>query len=187
MQSWIMMALGAYRFALSTAAYQEFERMTEYTWPIHPRAGKPPLIQFTGGGNDQIILQGTILPEFQGGTRQIDLMRLEAGLGIPLLLVSGYGNYYGMFAIAMIQERQREFWPDGTPPAARVHRYPDSVCRGQFESPWNKHKLFSKRASRCSNQRIPQPSPRHCHRRNCGRMKLYHLRFQNPVNEGKGN
>ena len=109
------MALGVYRFSLSTAAYQAFDRTTQYTWPVHQRAGATPLLQFTGGGNDEIVLRGTIFPEFQGGTNQIDLMRVEAGLGTPLTLISGFGNYYGLFAIANISEQQAIFWPDGTP------------------------------------------------------------------------
>lgn len=114
-QNWIMMALGVYRFSLPTAAYQALDRTTNYTWPVHQRAGATPLLQFTGGGNDEIVLRGSIFPEFRGGTRQIDLMRVEAGLGTPLTLISGSGNYYGLFAIANISEQQTIFWPDGTP------------------------------------------------------------------------
>ena len=110
-----MMALGAYRFSMSTAAYQELLRSTLYTWPIHQRTGATPLLQFTGGGNDEITLRGIIFPEFKGGTRQVDDMRLEAGLGIPLTLISGFGNFYGLFAIAAINEEQAVFYADGTP------------------------------------------------------------------------
>ena len=115
-QNWVMMGLGIYRFSMATAAYQELLRTTQYTWPVHQRAGATPLLQFTGGGNDEIALRGIIFPEFNKvGTRQIDEIRLEAGLGTPLPLISGFGNFYGMFAIAAINEEQTFFWADGTP------------------------------------------------------------------------
>lgn len=114
-QNFVMLALGAYRFSLDTAAYQQFSRETQYNWPEQERTGLGPLLQHTGPGSDSITLQGVILPEFKGGTGQLSLMRGQADLGVPLPLISGRGNYFGLFVIASIHEGQTVFWPDGTP------------------------------------------------------------------------
>ena len=37
-----MLALGAYRFSVDTAAYQELRRTAEYRWRAQERLGKPP-------------------------------------------------------------------------------------------------------------------------------------------------
>ena len=114
-QNFVMLALGAYRFSLDTAAYQTFSRETQYNWPEQERTGLGPLLQHTGPGTDSITLQGVILPEFKGGVGQINQLRTQAGLGLPLPLISGRGNYFGLFVVGSIHEGQTVFWPDGTP------------------------------------------------------------------------
>lgn len=109
------MALGAFRFSLDTAAYQQLQRDTNYSWQEHQRAGAPPLMQFTGGGTDTITLQGTILPGFRGGTGQVSQLRLQAEIGLPLPLISGQGNFFGLWCIANVSEIQEIFWSDGAP------------------------------------------------------------------------
>lgn len=108
------MALGAFRFSLDTAAYQTLQRETNYSWPEHERAGAPPLLQFTGEGSDTITLTGIILPGFRGGSGQMSLLRLEAGLGLPLPLISGMGNFYGLWTVTTIGEQQEIFWANGS-------------------------------------------------------------------------
>ncbi len=109
------MALGAYRFCLDTAAYQQLCRQTEYSWMKQSRVGLPPLSQPMGEQSDQITLQGVILPTFRGGTGQVAQMRLQAGLSIPLPLISGLGNYLGQWVITSISDTQEIFWSNGQP------------------------------------------------------------------------
>ena len=110
-----MMALGTYRFALDTAAYQQLSRQTDYSWHEQERVGKDPLLQFTGVITNQITLQGTILPEFRGGYRQLDQIRNQAGRGISLSFITGTGRYLGQWAITSIGETQEVFWANGVP------------------------------------------------------------------------
>ena len=111
-----MMAWGAYRFALETAPYAALTNDSIYNWPVQETAGSGPLLQYTGHGANLINLEGLILPEFRGGTGQINQMKLQAELGIGLPLISGQGNFYGLFVAENIKEKQGpEFWPDGTP------------------------------------------------------------------------
>lgn len=113
--NFVMMALGAFRFALDTAAYQTLVRNTNYSWAAFERFRLAPLHQFTGQSSDTIQLDGTILPGFKGGLAQINLMRAQADLGLPLPLVTGRGAYLGLWVIESISEHQEVFWPDGTP------------------------------------------------------------------------
>lgn len=110
----MMMILGAYRFCISNAAYQSLARSTEYNWQEQKRLGTTPAMQFVGAGMDTITLQGEIYPQFKGGLRQITLMRAEAGLGIPLMLISGNGMAFGRWCITSINETQTVFLKDGT-------------------------------------------------------------------------
>ena len=111
----MLLALGDYRFALSTAAYRELRRETEYRWTAQPRLGRPPAWQFLGRGEDVIRVSGVIYPHFRGGTGQVEAMRAEAGRGRPLLLVAGDGTAMGQWVIRRIGETQAETWADGRP------------------------------------------------------------------------
>lgn len=115
MQGWVMMALGGYRFALGTAAYQKLDRTSEWRWPTLDVIGAPPAAQYIGPGHDKISLDGSIFPHFRGGLGQIDAMRGQAGRGQPLVLVSGYGKFFGQYVITSIKEGQQVFFSDGAP------------------------------------------------------------------------
>ncbi len=111
----MMMILGVYRFAISSAAYQTLKRQSEYRWQEVNRLNANPALQFTGFGTETIELEGTIYPHFKGGLRQVTLMRAEAGVGKPLMLISGNGYAFGRWCIVKISENQSMFMKDGAP------------------------------------------------------------------------
>lgn len=111
----MMMILGVYRFCVSNASYQSLKRQTEYKWQEVGRIGAEPALQFTGKGLETIELEGVIYPQFKGGLRQVTLMRAEAGLGTPLMLISGNGFAFGKWCIASVSENQSVFLKDGSP------------------------------------------------------------------------
>ncbi len=111
----MMMILGVYRFAINNAAYQTLKRQSEYRWQEINRMGANPALQFTGFGVETIDLEGVIYPHFKGGLRQVTLMRTEAGVGKPLMLISGNGNAFGRWCIVKISENQSMFMKDGAP------------------------------------------------------------------------
>lgn len=115
MQSTVLLALGSYRFSVSTGGYQKLQRSTNWRWPETHRIGVKPGLQYVGPGDDTISLDGTIYPHYRGGLRQIDHMRAQAGLGQPLALTTGFGRYLGMFAITKIKEDQTYLMSDGAP------------------------------------------------------------------------
>lgn len=112
----VMMMLGPYPFMLNTAAYQTLKRAATYRWAEQARVGRKPAQQFMGAGADEITLDGEIIPHWKGGYGQIDLMRLQASLGKPLILLEGYGGILlGKFVIANIAETKSELGADGAP------------------------------------------------------------------------
>jgi len=111
----MMMLLGEYRFSISNASYQGLKRQTEYKWQEINRIGVEPALQYTGKGVETIELEGVIYPQFKGGLHQVSLMRKEAGIGEPLMLISGNGFAFGMWCIAAVSEKQSVFLSDGSP------------------------------------------------------------------------
>lgn len=109
----VMMGLGPFRFALSTAAYQTFARKTEYRWESQERLGRHPAMQFIGEGHTTVTLDGTIFPTFRGGLSQVERMRGIAGTGSPQFLVSGRGRIFGQFVLMHVEESQTVFLANG--------------------------------------------------------------------------
>lgn len=113
-----MARLGAYQFALDTAAFQQLQRTTAYRWQTQKRIGRAPAAQFTGQDDDVIELSGVIYPQFRGGMGQLGLMRGQAGQGQPLPLIysfEGQGQYCGLWCITKITETRTVFFKTGAP------------------------------------------------------------------------
>jgi len=123
----VMMQIGILQFSIDSAAYQSLSRSTEYRWARQARLGAHDALQFTGYGADTIELEGVIYPQFLGGLKQIDKMRSQASIGVPLPLVSGVGKVLGLWVIEAITEGQKVFAKRGVPMkqefTMRVARY----------------------------------------------------------------
>jgi len=111
----VMLQLGFLQFSLDNAAYQRLNRSTEYRWARQPRVGSNDAIQFTGYGPETIEIEGVIYPHFRGGLKQIDRMRTQASIGIPLPLVTGAGRVLGLWVVEAITEGQQVFAKRGIP------------------------------------------------------------------------
>lgn len=111
----VMMALGAYRFGIETAAYDQLTRSDEYRWRQQDRLGFVPAQQFIGRGATTIEFSGIILPHFRGGLGQLDAMRVEAGKGEELDLIDSKAKNWGKFCIKRIQETQSRPIASGQP------------------------------------------------------------------------
>ena len=111
----MMMALGLYVFSLTTTAYQQFQRQTNWRHPSTPRVGALPARQFVGKGEDTITLSGLIVPEISGQKLSLDALHLMADSGKAWPLVEGTGRIYGLWIIESIQETGTLFFRDGAP------------------------------------------------------------------------
>lgn len=110
-----MMDLGGFQFGVSTAAYEELVRRTEFTWGSQERFGQLPALQFTGRGEETITLNGNIYCEFIQSTQQLMLLRQLGALGTPLMLSTGNGVIMGRFVIGSVEERQSVLTSVGQP------------------------------------------------------------------------
>ncbi|UVM63283.1 phage tail protein [Pseudomonas hefeiensis] len=111
----MMLALGMFVFSLSTAAYQELQRQTEWRHASNSRVGAAPARQFVGRGDDTITLPGVILPELAGSALSLDALRLMANTGKAWPMVEGSGRIYGLWIIDGLSETKTLFFRDGTP------------------------------------------------------------------------
>ncbi|MFC0708843.1 phage tail protein [Azorhizophilus paspali] len=110
----MMMALGQFVFSLSTLAYQEFQRQTDWRHSSTSRIGVRPARQFLGPGDDSITLPGVLLPELTGGLPSLDKIREMADTGKAWVLVEGTGRIYGLCVIESLSETHSLFFADGT-------------------------------------------------------------------------
>lgn len=85
----MMLSLGMFVFSLSTLAYQELQRQTNWRHASNSRVGAPPALQFVGRGDDTIALPGIILPELAGSVLSLDALRLMANTGKAWPMVEG--------------------------------------------------------------------------------------------------
>lgn len=122
----MMMTYGMFVFGVSTAAYQSLQRQTEWRHSAQSRINARPARQYLGPGDDNITLSGTLLPMFTGGQQNLDQLRKMAGEGKAWPLIEGSGYYYGMYAIASMEENKSEFFADG---AARQIEFTLSLTR----------------------------------------------------------
>ena len=111
----MMLALGMFVFSLSTLAYQELQRQTEWRHPSNSRVGAAPARQFVGRGDDIITLPGIIFPELAGTTLSLDALRLMANTGKAWPMIEGSGRIYGLWVIESLSETKTVFFRDGTP------------------------------------------------------------------------
>ena len=111
----MMLALGMFVFSLSTAAYQELQRQTEWRHASNNRIGAVPARQVLGRGDDTITLPGVILPELAGSGLSLDAIRLMANTGKAWPMVEGSGRIYGLWVIESLSETKTIFFSDGTP------------------------------------------------------------------------
>ncbi|MEG8233707.1 phage tail protein [Pseudomonas orientalis] len=111
----MMLSLGMFVFSLSTLAYQELQRQTNWRHASNSRVGTSPALQFVGRGEDTITLPGIILPELAGSVLSLDALRLMANTGKAWPMVEGSGRIYGLWVIESLSETKTVFFRDGTP------------------------------------------------------------------------
>ncbi len=109
----MMMCLGQFVFSLSTLAYQDFQRQTQWRHPSNSRVGARPARQYAGPGDDTITLQGLLAPELTGTIESLSKLREMADTGSAWPLVEGTGRFYGLYAIEGLNEGRTLFFQDG--------------------------------------------------------------------------
>ncbi|KSP98476.1 phage tail protein [Pseudomonas aeruginosa] len=108
-----LMAFGMFVFSLETAAYQDFQRQTEWRHGSTSRIGTNPARQFLGRGDESITLQGVLLPALAGSVLSLDTLRSMADTGKAYPLIEGTGRIYGVWVIESLSETRTIFFGDG--------------------------------------------------------------------------
>lgn len=111
----MLMSLGQFVFGLSTLAYQESQRQTQWKHRKTSRVGARDASQFVGIGDDSITLTGVLAPELTGTLASLDELRAMADTGDAYVLVDGTGKVYGAFVIESMHDTQAMHHQDGTP------------------------------------------------------------------------
>lgn len=111
----VLMALGQFRFAMETAAYQDLKRKNDYRWPAQARLADRPTRQFVGLGDESIDINGIVYPHLAGGLGQIEQLREMSGRGEPMILADGLGFVWGRYVVLSLQEGRSFLLPDGRP------------------------------------------------------------------------
>lgn len=111
----MMMSLGQFVFSLPTLAYQKLQRATEWRHAKNPRVGARAASQFVGPGDDNITLDGVLMPEVAGKYSSLDTLRDMADQGAAWSMVDGNGVVYGAWVIVRLNETGTLFFKDGTP------------------------------------------------------------------------
>lgn len=110
----IMYMLGPVMFSRDTVSPKTLNRTTDYSWPLQARIGRTGARQFTGINNDTIEVDGTLYPQYGGGTEQITLLRLLAETGEPQIFLNGQGIVYGKWCIVNVEEKSTYLNPNGS-------------------------------------------------------------------------
>ena len=109
----MMMVYGMFVFSLSTAAYQDFRRQTQWRNSSLSLIGKSPAIQFLGPGSDKITLAGELYPEFTGGQANLDQLRAMGEQGAAWPVIEGTGRMYGLYTMDGMDESSDRHFRDG--------------------------------------------------------------------------
>lgn len=109
----MLMTYGMYVFGLSSAAYTELQRQTQWRHTAQGRVGKIPSRQSLGPGDDIITLTGTLLPPFTGGQQSLDDLREKAEEGDAWPLIEGTGVNYGYYVIESLEETKGALLDNG--------------------------------------------------------------------------
>lgn len=111
----MLMSLDQFVFGISTLAYAELQRQTQWKHRSSSRVGARDARQFGGPGDDTITLTGTLVPELTGKLVSLDELRAMGNAGEAYAMVDGAGNVYGAFVIESMGETKSLFYEDGTP------------------------------------------------------------------------
>ena len=107
-----LLALGPHVFEIAPFNYQQIQTVTEAKWPATPRFGKRPGRQFTGLGEDTIVISGLLYPDELGGREELDALRMTQKAALPVMMIgwsstiATAAKVFGRVAILRIEDSQ---------------------------------------------------------------------------------
>jgi len=111
----MLMALGLFVFEISTVAFDEMQRRSDWRHAETPRFGAAPAGQYLGPGADDISFSGMLVPEIGNDAGALDTLRAMAAPGEIWPLVDGTGRVLGNYVIVALDTRGKYFVDGGVP------------------------------------------------------------------------
>ncbi|MEN3238551.1 phage tail protein [Methylobacterium ajmalii] len=122
-----LMSLGTNKFYVplpdyDTPGFETLMRDTTYTWVPQGRLNKPLAMQYTGPGDDVVVLSGRLFPHQFGGISTIANLRNAGKAGKPLLLLRYYelstpsgmaGDVLGNYVIRRVRTLENKIGTSG--------------------------------------------------------------------------
>lgn len=111
----MLAALGMFVFEAASFPFSELNRRSDWRHARSARFGAIDAAQYLGPGNDQVTMNGALVPEAGQRYAAIDTLRGMADEGDAYQLVDGTGLVWGGFVIVGLDERRRHLMLDGVP------------------------------------------------------------------------
>lgn len=102
----MLMALGMFVFSTASLAPDGIDHDRDWRHERSPRFGARASSQFTGPGDDRIVLSGSLVPELAGDYSAIETLAGMADQGEAFPLMNGLGEILGQYTIDRIGERK---------------------------------------------------------------------------------
>lgn len=115
---------------VETPGYETLQRDTSFSWIPQGRLNAPLALQFTGPGQDMIVIEGRLWPEFFGGIQTLAALRAAGAAGKPLPLIRYHpvqdantgkllqgiqADVIGDFVIMRVRSQDKHIGSSGTP------------------------------------------------------------------------
>ncbi|WP_225206255.1 phage tail protein [Novosphingobium huizhouense] len=111
----MLMALGMFVFSTDTLLPDGIDRDRDWRHERAARFGARAASQFTGPGDDRIVLSGSLVPELAGDYGAIERLAEMAEQGEAWPLMNGRGEVLGQFTIDRLSERKGNLIDTGAP------------------------------------------------------------------------
>lgn len=90
-----LMALGKHVFytpaeGVDAIGFENLQRDSSYSWIPQGRLNAPVAMQYTGPGQDVLVIEGRLFPHFFGGLKTLNDLRAAGVAGKPLTLTRFY-------------------------------------------------------------------------------------------------
>jgi uncharacterized protein len=87
-----LMSLGNHVFyvpmvGVESPGFETLQRDSSFTWVPQGRLNAPLAMQYTGPGQDIVVIEGRLFPSFFGGAQTLDALRAAGAEGKPLSLL----------------------------------------------------------------------------------------------------
>lgn len=103
-------ALGRFIFSPDAGSFEELERRWKFIWAKPDPIGGAPRKQWTGPGEQTLMIKGGIWPEIQpAGAWKLEAIAARAGTGQPVSLILGSGRVLGRWCVEEISKKETEF------------------------------------------------------------------------------